>query len=129
MEKMIGKIMFVSFVCGAFLVGYTVQVLNTLLASSFGAYARVMDSDLVSSLLPVAVGVVFLIYLYSSKKVKTWANEVIVEVSKVVWPSKKDTTAMTIFVCIFMLMSGIILGLFDFFSSQVIQFIIDIKWS
>jgi preprotein translocase subunit SecE len=127
MEKLIGKIMFVSFVCGAFLVGYTIQVLNTLLSSSLGAYARVMDSQLVSNLLPVGCGIVFLIYMYSSKKVKTWAQEVIVEVSKVVWPSKKDTTAMTIFVCIFMLLSGVLLGLFDFFSSQVIQFIIEMS--
>ncbi len=127
MEKLIGKIMFVSFVCGAFLVGYTVQVLNTLLSSSFGAYARVMDTDLITNLLPVGCGVAFLIYMYSSKKVKTWAQEVIVEVSKVVWPSKKDTTAMTIFVCIFMLLSGVLLGLFDFFSSQVIQFIIELS--
>ena len=125
MDKTISKIMFVSFVAGAFMVGYTVQVINTLLSSSIGAYARVMDSDLMSNLLPVAAGILFLIYCYSSKKVKTWAKEVIVEVSKVVWPSKKDTTAMTVFVCIFMLLSGVILGLFDFFSSQVIQFIIE----
>jgi preprotein translocase subunit SecE len=125
MEKSISKIMFVSFVVGAFMVGYTVQVLNTLFSSSFGAYARAMDSELMNNLLPVGLGLVFLIYVYSSKKVKAWAQEVIVEVSKVVWPSKKDTTAMTIFVCIFMLLSGVLLGLFDFFSSKVIRFIIE----
>lgn len=127
MEKTISKIMFVSFIGGAFLVGYTAQVLNTLLSSSFGGYARVMDSDLINNLLPVGLGVVFLLYVYSSKKVKEWAQEVIVEVSKVVWPSKKDTTAMTIFVCIFMILSGVLLGLFDFFSSKVIRFIIELS--
>ncbi len=32
-----------------------------------------------------------------------------------------------VFVCFFMILSGIILGLFDFFSSQVIQFIIELS--
>jgi len=127
MEKTINKIMMVSFVCGAFMVGYTVQVFNTLLSSSWGAYAGIMDTKLTNNMLPVAFGVAFFIYVNFSKSVKTWANEVIIEISKVVWPSKKDTTAMTVFVCFFMIVSGIILGLFDFFSSQVIQFIIEMS--
>ena len=77
--------------------------------------------------MPVGVGILFLIFLYSSKNIKTWANEVIVEISKVVWPSKKDTTAMTVFVCIFMIMSGILLGVFDYFSGKIIRFIIEIE--
>jgi preprotein translocase subunit SecE len=127
MEKTINKIMMVSFVCGAFLVGYTVQVLNTLLASSWGAYARLTDSEIVSNLLPIAAGLLFFIYLVSSKKVRQWSQEVIVEISKVVWPSKKETTALTVFVCIFMIFTGILLGIFDYFSSQVIQAIIEMS--
>ncbi len=127
MEKTINKIMMVSFVCGAFLVGYTIQVLNTLLASSWGAYARLTDSEIVSNLLPIAAGLLFFIYLVSSKKVRQWSQEVIVEISKVVWPSKKETTALTVFVCIFMIFTGILLGIFDYFSSQVIQAIIEMS--
>lgn len=119
--------MMVSFVCGAFLVGYTIQVLNTLLASSWGAYARLTDSEIVSNLLPIAAGLLFFIYLVSSKKVRQWSQEVIVEISKVVWPSKKETTALTVFVCIFMIFTGILLGIFDYFSSQVIQAIIEMS--
>lgn len=127
MEKTINKIMMVSFVCAAFLVGYTVQVLNTLLGSSWGAYARLTDSEIVSNLLPIAAGLIFFIYLVSSKKVRQWSQEVIVEISKVVWPSKKETTALTVFVCIFMIFTGILLGIFDYFSSQVIQAIIEMS--
>ena len=127
MEKLINKVMMVSFVCGAFLVGYTVQVINTLLASSWGTYARITDSELITQGTPIIFALIFFIYVNASKNVRTWANEVIVEVSKVVWPSKKDTTAMTIFVCIFMILSGVILGLFDFFSSKVIRFIIEMS--
>ena len=127
MEKTINKIMMVSFVCGAFLVGYTVQVINTLLSSSWGAYARLTGTALVDNGLPILFGFGFFIYVNASKKVRTWAEEVVVEVSKVVFPSRQDTTAMTIFVCFFMIMTGIILAIFDFFSSQVIQFIIELS--
>ena len=127
MEKTIDKIMMVSFVCGAFMVGYTVQVVHTLLSSSWGTYARLMDSDLVTYGNPIVFGLAFFIYVNFSKKVKNWAKDVIVEVSKVVWPSRKDTMAMTLVVCFFMLLSGIVLGVFDFFSSQVIQFIIEMS--
>lgn len=128
MEKSINKIMMVSFVCAGFLLAYTVQVFNTILSSSWGTYARLINNNnFVSHGAPVAIGVLFFFYLSFSKNVRTWAKEVIVEVSKVVWPTKKDTTAMTIFVCFFMIISGILLGLFDFFSSQVIQAILE--WS
>lgn len=127
MEKTVNKIMMMSFVCGAFLVGYTVKVMNTLLSSAWGSYARVTSSDLINHGAPVIAGVLCFFYLFFSKKVRTWAQEVIVEISKVVWPSKKDTTAMTIFVCFFMILSGILLGIFDFFSGQFVQFIIEMS--
>lgn len=116
--------MMVSFICGAFLVGYTVQVLNTLLSSSWGTYARITDSELITYGAPVVVGVLFFFYMSFNKKVRHWANEVIVEVSKVVWPSQKDTTAMAIFVCIFIIISGIVLGIFDWVSGELIKAII-----
>ena len=117
--------MMVGFVCGAFLVGYTVRVFLTILSSSFGAVARLTDSELVRHGAPIALGVAFFIYVVASKKVRNWANEVIIEVGKVVWPSRKDTTAMTIVVCFFMILSGVILFAFDFVSSKIIQFILE----
>lgn len=127
MEKTIQKVMMVGFVSGAFLVGYAVHVISTLLASSWGTYARLANSELVSNGLPVVFGFAFFAFVMASKTVKSWAQEVVVEVSKVVWPSQKDTTAMTIFVCFFMIISGLILGFFDYISSQVIQFIIELS--
>ena len=127
MEKTINKIMMVAFVCGAFMVGYTVQVFNTLLSTAWGSYARLVEPDLISYGMPIFFGLVFFIYVNFSKKIKEWAKDVVVEVSKVVWPSRKDTMAMTFVVCFFMILSGILLGFFDFLSSQVIQFIIEMS--
>ena len=109
------------------MVGYIAQVLNTLLSSSWGVYARLTGSDFITYGAPIIFGLVFFIYVSFSKKTKTWTREVIVEVSKVVWPSRRDTTSMTIVVCFLMILSGILLGIFDFFSGQVIQLIIDMS--
>lgn len=127
MEKTINKIMMVSFVCGAAFVGYTVQVMSALLSNSWPVYARLTDSEVVANLIPVVVAISVFVYFFASKNIRTWANEVIVEVSKVVWPSKKDTTAMTIFVCFFMIMSGILLGIFDLISGRLIKLIIELS--
>ena len=40
---------------------------------------------------------------------------------KVVWPSKKDVTAMTMVVCVMVVIAGVGLGIFDFFASQLIK--------
>ena len=99
MEKSVGKIMMVGFVTGAFLVGYVARVLITLLSSSWGTFARLTDSELVRHGAPITLGVAFFIYASFSKDIKKWAHEVIGEISKIVWPTRKDTTAMTIVVC------------------------------
>lgn len=126
MEKTVNKIMMVSFIAGAFLCGYTVNVMVALLSNSWGTFARLTDSPAVRHGAPIAIAVGFFFYASFSKNVRSWAHEVIMEVSKVVWPSRKETTAMTIVVCFFMIMTGIILGVFDLISSQVIQFIIEL---
>ena len=126
MEKTVNKIMMVSFIAGAFLCGYIVNVMVALLSNSWGAFARLTDSPAARHGAPIVIAVSFFFYVSFSKKVRAWAHEVIMEVSKVVWPSRKETTAMTIVVCFFMIMTGIILGIFDLISSQVIQFIIEL---
>ena len=43
------------------------------------------------------------------------------EVRKVVWPSRKDTVAMTTVCCVMVVLSGVAFGLFDFVASQLIK--------
>ena len=42
------------------------------------------------------------------------------EIDKVVWPSYKDTSAMTIVVSIMLLFAGVALGLMDMMSNYVV---------
>ena len=59
----------------------------------------------------IAGGTVFV--LIKSSVVTTFLSEVVVELKKVVWPSKKDTWAATFVVIIFVAIISAVLGLVD----------------
>src|SRR5262245_55327624 len=88
-----------AFVIAGFLAYLVVNILLETLAGSFGAVARFRNIEIVKHGLPVTTGLVVFLALFLNKNVSTWADECIVELRKVVWPSKKDVTAMTMVVC------------------------------
>lgn len=114
-----------AFVVAGFLVYFVVSILFETLAATFGVVQRLRSNDVVQHGLPVALGLATFLLLVMNPKVKAWADEVVTEVSKVVWPSRKDTTAMTIVCCVMCVMAGIAFGLMDFFSSQLIKFFVN----
>ena len=121
MEKDNSKIMTVGFVCAAIVTGIVIEVLFEALAASFGVVAGWRSQDVVRHGVPIAFGFVVFVSLQFNSKVKVWADEVILEVKKVVWPSQKDTTSMTVVVCMMLLIAGVVLGAFDFVSGQIIK--------
>ena len=61
-------------------------------------------------------GAIFLaVYLWRHPKVNNLAMEIVVELSKVTWPTRKELSASTVVVIILSVIASIILGLFDFF--------------
>lgn len=124
MDKTNSKILTVSFATLALIVGFTISLLIKAFAGAFGVVARATDSDIVRHGLPVFIGLALFAYLQFNPKVMAWAEEVVSEVRKVVFPSRKDTTGMTIVVIIFVIISSVIVTFFDFFSSHFINLII-----
>lgn len=92
------------------------------LAGAFGPVARFHSQDIVKHGLPVAVGVITFLILFLNAKVHVFLDEAVTELRKVVWPSRKDTTAMTIVCCVMVVVAGIGFGIFDYFASYIIQF-------
>lgn len=114
MEKqLLKKISTVSFLLAGGLAWLVVGVIFRALAGAFGNVQRLYGMDIFSHGLPVAVGLVVFLFLQFNPKVLVWAEAVIIEVSKVVWPSRKDTTGMTIVTVIMVLIASGILFLFD----------------
>lgn len=124
MEKMNSKILTMSFALAGLLGGFTLHLLIAILAGAFGSVARMADSDVVRHGVPVAFGLALFAILQFNPRTWSWGEEVVGEVRKVVWPSGKDTTAMTIVVIIFVLLASVIITAFDFLSGHLMNLIL-----
>ncbi len=102
-----------------------VNVLFETFASAFGAVAQLHGQEMFRHGLPVGSGILTFAILNFHPKIVAWADEVVTEVRKVVWPSQKDTTAMTIVVCVMVIFAGIGFGLFDWAASMAIKMFVN----
>ncbi|MBV2169117.1 MAG: preprotein translocase subunit SecE [Bdellovibrio sp.] len=123
MEKANSKILTLSFAIAAILVGLTTSLLIKAFAGAFGVVARAADSDIVRHGFPVVLGFAVFAVLQFNPRVLAWGEEVVTEIRKVVWPSRKDTTAMTIACVIMVLISSVIISSFDLISGFFINYL------
>lgn len=125
MEKQfIKKITTLSFLCAGLLAYASVNTVFKSLAGAFGIIQRWYSIEILNHGLPVVAAVLVFSILQFSPKIVVWAEEVLLEASKVVWPSRKDTTAMTIVVCIFVGIASGILVVIDYLSRELVRMII-----
>jgi preprotein translocase SecE subunit len=124
MENNNQKYITLCFVGAGALVYYVVGVLGDTLARSFGFFAKYSGSFALEHGAPVAFGILTFAFLQFNKRTVAWADDVLSEVLKVVWPSKKDTVSMTIVVSIMLVISGIVLGAFDYISHLLVSYIL-----
>ncbi|MEK2690136.1 preprotein translocase subunit SecE [Bdellovibrio sp. GT3] len=123
MEKTNSKIITLSFAIAGALVGLTVHMLIKAFSGAFGIVAKLADNDLFKHGLPVASGILLFVALQFNPRVQAWAEEVVSEIRKVVWPSRKDTTAMTIVCIVMVLISSVIISSFDLISGFFINYL------
>lgn len=123
MEKTNSKILTLSFAIAGALVGLTTHLLIKAFSGAFGVVARAADSDIVRHGLPVGMGLAVFLALQFNPGVRTWGEEVVNEIHKVVWPSRKDTIAMTIVCVVMVLISSFIISTFDLTSGFFINYL------
>lgn len=125
MEKQtIKKITTLSFLCAAALAYVVVNVLFKSLAGAFSVVQKFYGMDVFSHGLPIVVAVALFFTLQFNSKLLTWAEDVVVEISKIVWPSHRDTSAMTMVVCVFVGIACAALLVIDFVAQHFVEFII-----
>jgi len=81
------------------------------------------------TIIAVGAGVIALVtavITYRSQKIHDFVVEVCVELSKVTWPTRKETWSQTIVVIIVSIIAAVILGVFDAFWAQVTDLIYDV---
>jgi len=92
-----------------------------------GAYdleVRIRNIDLVLRGLAVLAGGLLFVGLYRSEQANQFMNEVVVELSRVTWPTTKDTSSATMIVIVMVLISGIVLGLLDYCWIQLLKWVL-----
>lgn len=124
MDKTNSKVLTLSFALAGALAGFTLHLLIRILSGAFGVVARATDTDVVRHGVPVAFGLVLFAVLQFNPAVMAWGEEVITEIRKVVFPSGKDTTAMTIVVVIFVAVASAIITTLDMLSGQFMNLIV-----
>lgn len=120
-EKSNDSIVNFAFVVAGFLAFFIAGVLLDIAANTFGSIASLRNQPLVQHGFPVVAGVATFLILFLNKNMRTVADEAVTEARKVVWPSRKDTWAMTMVVCVMVVIAGLGFGVFDFLSSRLIQ--------
>lgn len=121
MDNTNSKIVTLSFLTFSALIGFTIATLLKVFSGAFGIVAKAMEMDIVRHGLPVGIALGLFLYLQFNKNILAWADEVIAEVKKIVWPPIKDTRGMTIIVVIMVLISSVIVSVFDMFSGFVLN--------
>ncbi len=123
MDKTNQKILTMSFVAFSAIIGLSVSLLLKTFAGSFAFMARLHNVDFVKHGIPVIAALAVFASLQFNKNVLAWGEDVALEIRKVVWPSRKDTTAMTIVVVVMVLISSVIITTFDFVSGYLVNYL------
>jgi preprotein translocase subunit SecE len=124
MENQHQKWVNLSYLAFALLVGY---ISFSVLGKIVGAYdleTRIRNVDLILRGSAIAVGAVLFIVLYKNDKANQFMNEVVVELSRVTWPTQKDTSSATLIVIIMVVISGVVLGFLDYCWVQLLKWVL-----
>ena len=122
MESQYQKWVNLSYLAVAALLGYLVFTLADKVVGTYDLETRVRNIELI-----VQIGSVVcrrhpvLHSCTSNDKANQFMNEVMVELSRVTWPTQKETTSATIVVIIMVLISGMALGLMDYFWTSLAE--------
>jgi len=113
-----------SYLALAALVAYVVFALSQKVITTYDVEAKVRSIDLIIRVLSIGIaGLIFLV-MYRNERSNQFMNEVVAELSRVTWPTQKETTSATGIVIIMVLISGMVLGFLDYVWTTLIQWIL-----
>ena len=124
MESQFQKWVNLSYLAVAALLGYLVLSLTNKVVGTYDLETRVRNIELIVQIgSVVCAGLLFLI-LYRNDKANQFMNEVMLELSRVTWPTTKETSSATFVVIIMVLISGMALGLMDYVWTSLMKLIL-----
>jgi len=124
MESQHQKWVNLSYLAAAVLFGY---IAFSILGKIVGVYdleARIRNVELILRVVSVVLGGLLFLGLYKNEQANQFMNEVVVELSRVSWPTQKDTGSATFIVIVMVVISGIVLWLLDYAWIHVLKWIL-----
>ena len=124
MDKNTRNIFGITMLCAGAIVWYSFKVATDYFVGYFDLAIRYPWLHVVQNVFPVLLGLTTSYLIYRIQKIRDYLLEVISEVKKVVWPSRKETWGATVIVIIAVLISGVVLGIFDWLAGLFMNFIL-----
>ena len=124
-DKTNRKVMTLSFVSAGTLAWIISRVLFDTLGGMFAPIERLRGMEVLHHGIPLAFAFATFFALSLNPKIRTWADEVISEIRKIVWPSQKDTVAQTMAVCVMVVVAGLGLSVIDYIASMMIKWVVN----
>ena len=119
------KIVTVSFIIFSFLIAFIARVIFETLSVAFGFFANFYSMDIFRHGAPILAGAGSFLFFQLNKSYQKLADEVVTEVRKVVWVGKKELYSMTILVSVILIVSGVVLGIFDLLAGTGVRFFME----
>lgn len=121
MESQHQKWVTLSYLAAAVLFGYIVFAMAGKLVGIYDLEVKIRNINTIIRVVSGVLGVLLFAYLYRKEEANQFMNEVMTELSRVAWPTQKETTSSTLIVIVMVLISGTVLGLLDFLWVQVLK--------
>ena len=119
------KIVTVSFILLSFLIAFTARVIFETLSVPFGFFANLYSRDVFRHGVPIAFGIGSFLFFQINHNYKKLSDEVVTEVRKMVWVGKKELYSMTALVSVILIVSGLVLGVFDLLAGTGVRFFME----
>lgn len=124
MESQHQKWVNLSYLAIAILFGYIISSVAGKIVGAYDLEARVRNIELILRGISVLAGAILFVGLYRNEQANQFMNEVVVELSRVTWPTPKDTTSATMVVIIMVIISGMVLGFLDYCWIQLLKWVL-----
>jgi len=112
------------FTATAILVAVIAFVGLSKISAIYNLESSIKQIDLVVRLVAIVIGAAAGLGLYWNNQSNVFMNEVVLELSRVTWPTSKETTNATIWVMLFVIAAGAFLGALDALWSWMVKLIL-----
>lgn len=125
MENQFQKVVNVSYLVFSALLAFILLTGMMKLSAAYDLESKIHSIEYVIRGLSIVVGFASFFILYRNSQVNGFMNEVASELlTKVSWPTGRETMAATVVVIITVSIAGVVLGLFDWFWAMVLKWVL-----